>query len=126
MAQSTEQRERIHVNQNKECHLDNIFKNYMQRNLVSTNAQGLGGGGGSCKHFMCSCSTFILACRPEKMIIMHHTTIICFLQTSLSLFHLNISVCPSVSSTSLSVSVSLLCGCAHMCLTVKYFLFPHV
>ena len=33
---------------------------------------------------MHSCSTFILACRSDRMIIIHYTSITCFMKTSVS------------------------------------------
>ena len=61
---------------------------------------------------MHSCSIFILACRPDRMIIIHYTTILCFIETSLFL-----SVC---------LSLSHVCACARMYLPVKCYFFPSV
>ena len=53
----------------------------------------------SCECFMRSSSTCILACTSDRIIIMHHTTIMCFIKTSLSL-----SVCLSFLPFSLCLS----------------------
>ena len=84
----------------------------------------------SCKCFLHSCSTFTLACRPDRMIIMHHTTIMCFVKTHLSLsFHPSVF---SVSSISCLLSLSHLWVCAYVldgrifllsiCISVCHFL----
>ena len=75
-----------------------------------------------CSHqcFIHYCSTFITACRPDRMIIMHHTTIICFIKTS---FFLPTS-CHFISPMSrLSLSQY---GWEHMRMMVKYSFFPYV
>ena len=35
----------------------------------------------SCECFLYSCSIFILACRPDRMSILHYTTVTCFIKT---------------------------------------------
>ena len=71
---------------------------------------------GSCQCSMRSCpSTFILACRPDRTIMMYHTTVMCFINTSLSV-SLCLSVCLCLClclsvCLSVSLSLSLFCMC---------------
>ena len=66
--------------------------------------------GCSCESFMRLYSTIILAFRPDKIIIMHHATVPCFIKTFLSL----------------SLFLSRVCACVRMFLTVKYLFFPYL